>query len=33
VRAGFGTRAIIGVLKHWDVDDDTLTLLESETES
>jgi regulatory protein len=33
VRAGFGTRAIINVLKNWDVDDDTLTLLESEVET
>jgi len=32
VRAGFGTRAILSVLKKWDVDDDTLSTLESETD-
>ena len=28
-RAGFGTRTIFTILKKWDVDDETLTLLES----
>lgn len=32
VRAGFGTRVIFSVLKKWDVDEDTLSALESETE-
>ena len=31
-RAGFGTKTIFTILKKWDVDDDTLTALESETE-
>lgn len=31
VRAGFGPRDIFAVLKQWDVDDETLSLLESET--
>jgi len=30
-RAGFNTRTIFGILKKWDVDDETLTALESET--
>ena len=30
-RAGFGTRTIFSILKKWDVDDETLTALESET--
>ena len=30
-RAGFGTRTIIAILKKWDVDEETLTALESET--
>ena len=30
-RAGFGTKTIFKILKKWDVDDDTLTALESET--
>ena len=29
-RAGFSSRAIFKVLKKWDVDDETLTALESE---
>ena len=29
-RAGFSTRAIFGILKMWDVDDDTISALESE---
>ena len=29
-RAGFGTKTIFKILKKWDVDDDTLTALESE---
>jgi regulatory protein len=32
VRAGFGSRTIFAVLKKWDVDDEVLTALESETE-
>ena len=31
VRAGFGTRTIIGILKKWDVDEEVLTVLESES--
>jgi regulatory protein len=31
VRAGFGTKTIMTILKRWDVDDETLTALESET--
>jgi regulatory protein len=31
-RAGFGTRTIFTVLKKWDVDDETLDALESESE-
>lgn len=31
VRAGFGTRTIFSILKKWDVDDETLTALESES--
>jgi regulatory protein len=31
VRAGFGTKTIFTILKKWDVDDDTLGSLESET--
>ncbi|MGZ4834716.1 MAG: regulatory protein RecX [Terriglobales bacterium] len=30
VRAGFGTRTIIAILKKWDVDDEVLTALETE---
>src|ERR1700694_1098484 len=30
-RAGFGTKTIMTILKKWDVDDDTLSALESET--
>ncbi len=30
-RAGFGTKTIFIILKKWDVDDETLTALESET--
>ena len=30
IRAGFGTRTIITILKKWDVDDEVLTALESE---
>jgi len=30
VRAGFSTKTILTILKRWDVDDDTLTALESE---
>jgi regulatory protein len=33
VRAGFRTRTILTILKNWNVDDDTLTALESENES
>jgi regulatory protein len=32
MRAGFATRSIIAILKKWDVPDETLTALESETE-
>jgi regulatory protein len=31
VRAGFGSRTIFGILKKWDVDDEMLSALESET--
>jgi regulatory protein len=31
VRAGFGSRTIFTILKKWDVDDETLSALESET--
>jgi len=31
VRAGFGTKTILTILKTWDVDDDTLTALEGES--
>jgi regulatory protein len=31
-RAGFGRKTIFTILKKWDVDDETLTALESETE-
>jgi regulatory protein len=31
VRAGFGTKAIFTILKKWDVDEETLSALESET--
>jgi|SRR5579862_942666 len=31
-RAGFGMKTIFTILKKWDVDDDTLTALESETD-
>jgi regulatory protein len=30
VRAGFSTRAIVAVLKHWEVDDETVMALEQE---
>jgi|ERR1039458_1532545 regulatory protein len=30
VRAGFGSRTIFGILRKWDVDDETLAALESE---
>jgi len=30
-RAGFGSKTIFGILKKWDVDDETLTALEGET--
>ena len=30
-RAGFGTKTVMTILKKWDVDDDTLSALESET--
>jgi len=30
-RAGFGTKTIFKILKQWDVDDETLSLLESES--
>jgi regulatory protein len=33
VRAGFGTRTIISILKKWDVDDEVLSALESEEPS
>jgi regulatory protein len=32
VRAGFASKTIFGILKKWDVDDQTLTLLEGELE-
>src|SRR5215471_8322011 len=32
MRAGFGSRTILTILKKWDVDDDTLTALESENQ-
>jgi regulatory protein len=31
-RAGFASKTIFGILKNWDVDDDTLSALESEAE-
>jgi regulatory protein len=31
MRAGFGTKTIFAILKKWDVDDETLTALESES--
>lgn len=33
IRAGFRTKTIFTILKNWDVDDDTLSALESECES
>jgi len=33
LRVGFRTRTILTILKNWNVDDDTLTALESESES
>jgi hypothetical protein len=30
VRAGFSSRAIVSILKHWDVDDETVLALEQE---
>lgn len=32
LRAGFGKRSIVQILKHWEVDDETLTALETEGE-
>jgi regulatory protein len=32
MRAGFGSKAIFAILKKWDVDEETLSALESETE-
>jgi regulatory protein len=32
IRAGFGTRTIIAILKKWDVEEDVLTALETESE-
>jgi regulatory protein len=32
-RAGFGTRTIFAILKKWDVDDETLSALEGESEA
>jgi len=32
IRAGFGTKTIVTILKNWDVDDDMLSALEGETE-
>ena len=32
IRAGFASKTIFSVLKRWDVDDETLSVLESETE-
>jgi regulatory protein len=32
-RAGFATRSIIAILKKWNVDDETLTALETETDA
>jgi len=32
IRAGFASKAIFAILKKWDVDEETLTALESETE-
>ena len=31
-RAGFGSKTIFAILKKWDVDDDTLTALQEESE-
>jgi hypothetical protein len=31
MRAGFGSKTIFTILKKWDVDEETLTALESET--
>jgi regulatory protein len=31
VRAGFGSRTVVSILKKWDVDDETLTALEGES--
>lgn len=33
VRAGFGRKTIFKILKHWDVDEEVITALESETQS
>jgi regulatory protein len=33
VRAGFRTKTIISILKNWDVDEETLTAFQSETEN
>jgi len=32
MRAGFGTKTILAILKKWDVDEETLSALESETQ-
>jgi hypothetical protein len=31
-RAGFASRVIMGILKNWNIDDETLSQLESEQE-
>ena len=33
MRAGFGSKTIFAILKKWDVDDETLTALEEESET
>jgi regulatory protein len=33
MRAGFGSKTIFKILKHWDVDEEVITALESETQS
>jgi hypothetical protein len=33
VRAGFSTRAIVAILKHWEVDDETVMALEQERDA
>ena len=32
IRAGFGTRTIVAILKKWDVEEDVLSALETEAE-